>query len=289
MGKSRLSTGLILLFIPAFFGCTVLVRNGVDGQYDHSPVYLDAGKREIEKITANLFRIETSVRFELGELTPTATAAGLAISLDRRHLLTARHVVKIDSIQTMTPLGPLELELSEENKIEERSAIVFDDGSRLKIEVIYDDKEKDFVLLRAEREISHVPFRIGNSDEFKAGDFVFLFGNFQTGWNIRAGYLTQLDFVRYGARGEVSQTGEELFGFSAVTVEGDSGAPVFLIRDGELELGGIVTFLYGPARGLGFGVKINPIMNRLRKVLDRQGAATGFPAILPTLSSRPGK
>ena len=177
-------------------------------------------------------------------------------------------MVKINSFQATTPVGPIELQITNDQKLEEESVIVLDDGSRIKSQVVYSDEEKDFALLRAEREIHHSPFTIGNSDEFGIGDFVFLLGNFQTGLNIRTGYVTQLNFVRYGAGGEVSEINESLLGISAVTVEGDSGAPIFLLRNGRFELGGIVTFLVPQARGLGFGIKINPIMAQVRKYLN---------------------
>jgi hypothetical protein len=48
---------------------------------------------------------------------------------------------------------------------------------------------------------------------------------------------------------------------------GDSGAPIFLLRDRRFELGGMVTFLVSQARGLGFGVKINSIMDSINKYL----------------------
>jgi hypothetical protein len=54
---------------------------------------------------------------------------------------------------------------------------------------------------------------------------------------------------------------------SAVTVEGDSGAPIFLLRNGRFELGGMVTFLVPRPRGLGFGIKINSIMAQINKYL----------------------
>jgi hypothetical protein len=76
------------------------------------------------------------------------------------------------------------------------------------------------------------------------------------------------NFVGYGARGEISSINENLFGISAVTVEGDSGAPIFLLRDGRFELGGMVTFLVLQARGLGFGVKINSIMDQIKTYLE---------------------
>ena len=167
----------------------------------------------------------------------------------------------------MTPLGPIEFQIPEDQKLEEESFITLDDGSRIRLQIVYSDEEKDFALLRAEKKIHHSPFTIGNSDDFKIGNFIFLLGNFQTGLNIRTGYVTQLNFIRYGAQGEVSDINENLFGISAVTVEGDSGAPILLLRDGRFELGGIVTFLVPQARGLGFGVKINTIMTQISNYL----------------------
>jgi hypothetical protein len=52
--------------------------------------------------------------------------------------------------------------------------------------------------------------------------------------NIRMGYVTQLDFVRYGQEGEVTEKYEHIFGISAVVSEGDSGSPVLFVRDGNL-------------------------------------------------------
>jgi hypothetical protein len=88
--------------------------------------------------------------------------------------------------------------------------------------------------------------------------------NFQTGLNIRLGYVTQLDFIQYGPQGEVSKRSNNIFGVSAVVSEGDSGSPILFLRDGKMELGGLVSFIVLPARGLGYGLKINPIIEKLR-------------------------
>ncbi len=258
---------IILFFAVLLSGCSSLMRQASFHQYENSPIHIDPKKKELDYIASNVFRIQTSLKFKLEEFTPTVSAIGLATSLDEYHLLTARHVVKIKSFQLITPLGSIEFQIPDDQKLEEETFIILDDGSRIKSQVVYSDE--DYALLRAEKKIHHFPFAIGNSDDFKVGNFVFLFGNFQTGLNIRTGYVTQLNFVQYGAKGEVSNTNENVFGISAVTVEGDSGAPIFLVRDGKFELGGVVTFLVPQARGLGFGIKINPIMVQISKYFAR--------------------
>ncbi len=263
--SSVISVTLVLAFAVLLSGCGSLTRQASFHSYENSPIHIDPKKKELDLIASDVFRIQTSLKFKLEEFTPTVSAIGLATSLDEYYLLTARHVVKIKSFQTITPLGPIEFQIADDQKLEEETFIILEDGSRIKSQVVYSDE--DYALLRAEKKIHHFPFAIGNSDDFKIGNFVFLFGNFQTGLNIRTGYVTQLNFVRYGAGGEVLSINESLFGISAVTVEGDSGAPVFLLRDGRFELGGIVTFLIPQARGLGFGIKINSIVAQINRYL----------------------
>jgi len=241
--SSTISITVILFFAVFLSGCSPLMWKASLHQYENSPIHIDPEKKELDLIASNVFRIQTSVKFQLGELTPTVSAIGLATSLDPYHLLTTGHVVKIKSFQMATPLGLIELPIPDDQKLEEETFIVLDDGSRIKSHVVYSDEENDFALLRTEKRVRHFPFTIGNSDDFKIGNFVFLFGNFQTGLNVRTGYVTQLNFVRYGAKGEVSNINESLFGVSAVTVEGDSGAPIFLLRDGRFELGEWLLFL----------------------------------------------
>jgi len=268
MKKSSVFSHVVILVLAvSLSGCSFVTSKASVRPYENSPIHIDPKKKELDLIASNVFRIQTFLKFKLEESTPTVSAIGLATSLDQDYLLTTRHVVKIKSFQAITPLGPIEFQIPEDQKLEEETFIILDDGSRIKSRVVYSDEENDFALLRAEKKIHHFPFAIANSDDFKIGNFVFLFGNFQTGLNIRTGYVTQLNFVRYGAEGEVSNINESLFGISAVTVEGDSGAPIFLLRDGRFELGGIVTFLVPQARGLGFGVKINPIVAQINKYL----------------------
>jgi len=251
-------------------GCTLCFRAGVDGKYDSSHIYVDSIDEVLSKVIRNIYRIETSTRFRVKKGISTLKIVGMAFSLDEKRLLTAGHVTSIDTYQVLTPFGLMSFPISPEDKVEETTCLVFDDGSRVPVRVIYRDKEMDFAVLEAENEVNPPCYPIGNSDDFRIANLVILPANFQTGLNIRIGYITQLDFIRYGPKGEVAEKNKNIFGISTVVSGGDSGAPILLLRDGKIELGGIVTFIVLPARGLGYGLKITPIMEKLKTQRENQ-------------------
>lgn len=244
-------------------GCTPYYLEGMDNKYDHSRIYVGSMGEKLGEVIKSVYRVETSTSFRMEKTISTLKVVGMAVSLDDRHLLTAKHVTTVDSYLVQTPFGLLSLAIPPENKVEEKTAIVFDDGSRIPTRVIYRDEEMDFAILETEKKVTPPNYAIGNSEDFQITNVVIVPANFQTGLNIRIGYITQLDFIRYGPNGEVSERREKIFGISAVVNEGDSGSPILLLRDGEFELGGIISFIVLPARGLGYGLKITPIMERL--------------------------
>lgn len=245
-------------------GCTPYFRAGVDGKYDNSHIHVDSIDEVLSRVIRSIYRIETSTKFKMEKGISTLKIAGMAFSFDENHLLTAGHVTSIDTYQVRTPFGLMSFSISPEDKIEETTCLVFDDGSRVPVKVIYRDKEMDFAVLEMEKEVIPPYYSIGNSDDFRIANLVILPANFQTGLNIRIGYITQLDFIRYGPKGEVAEKNNNIFGISTVVSGGDSGAPILLLRDGKIELGGIVTFIVLPARGLGYGLKITPVIERLK-------------------------
>jgi S1-C subfamily serine protease len=236
----------------------------MDGRYDTSHIYVDGIEEVLDEVAKSVYRIETATTFKVGDDVSTLKAVGMAFSLDNKHLLTAKHVTSIDTYQVQTPFGLMNLPISPEDKLEQATSLVFDDGSRVPAGVIYRDDDLDFALLEVKTGVNPPVYAIGDSDHFRVANAIILPSNFQTGLNIRMGYVTQLDFVRYGQEGEVTEKYEHIFGISAVVSEGDSGSPVLFVRDGKLELGGVVSFIVLPARGLGYGLKINPIIERLK-------------------------
>lgn len=245
-------------------GCTPQLKGGMDGEYDSSHIYMDSIDKTLAKVAKSVYRIETVTIFQVGDELSTLKVAGMGFSLDNRHLLTAKHVTSIENYQVQTPFGVMVFPLPQEDKIRETTSLVFDNGSRDPVKVIYRDKDLDFAVLETEKGVTPPGYPIGDSNDFQVMNEVIVPANFQTGLSIRLGYVTQLDFIQYGEKGEVAKRTENIFGISAVVSEGDSGSPILFLRDGKIELGGLVSFIVLPARGLGYGLKINPIVEKLR-------------------------
>ena len=245
-------------------GCTPSLRGGMDGEYDSSHIFLNSIDETMAMVAKSVYRIETVTIFKVGGELSTLKVVGMGFSLDNRHILTARHVTSIENYQVQTPFGMMVFPLQPEDKIRETTALVFDNGSRDPVKVIYQDDDLDFAVLETEKGITSPGYPIGDSDDFRVMDEVVVPANFQTGLSIRLGYVTQLDFIQYGEKGEVAKRTENIFGISVVVSEGDSGSPILFLRDGKVELGGLVSFIVLPARGLGYGLKINPILEKLR-------------------------
>jgi len=254
-----------LFFLFWIMGCTPHLGGGMDRKYDSSHIYMESIDEVLSKVSKSIYRIETVTTFEVGGESSTLKIVGMGSSLDSKHILTAKHVTSIDSYQVQTPFGLLTLPITPEKKITETVSLVFDDGSRDPVKVIYRDNELDFAVLKTDKTVHPPVYSIGDSSDFRIVNVVIVPANFQTGLNIRLGYVTQLDFIQYGPEGEVAKKSDNIFGVSAVVSEGDSGSPILFLRDGKMELGGVVSFIVLPARGLGYGLKINPIIDKLRR------------------------
>lgn len=274
----RAVLSILVLMLGA--GCTAYMRAGMDGRYDDSNIHMASAGRVLEEVIRGIYRIETSTAFRVGDDVSNLRIVGIAFSVDANHLLTAKHVTRIEEYPVRTPFGLIRLRIAPEDKIREVTSIVEDDGSRIPLQVIYRDDSLDFAVLKADQPLESPRFSMGSSEDFRVANLVILPSNFQTGWNIRMGHVTQLEFVRYGEKGEVSERNPDIFGISAVVSEGDSGSPILLVRDGKVELGGIVSFIVLPARGLGYGLKIDPVMERLKARADM------LPWVEPLLAGR---
>jgi len=250
-----------------FSSCAPVARMGFDNRYDYSTIYIDPHKDELSLMLKSVYRVQTETRVEIEGEIYMANAAGIGTSLDHHLLVVPKHVVKIMSFHVVTPFGLIEVPIPEHAKIEEKSHIIRDDGSRIEVKIVYADEKNDFTILESAEPLTPFHFPIGNSDELRVGNAYMLIGNFQAGISVRIGHITQLELIRYGAKGEILQRNPDIFGFSSTIVEGDSGAPIMAIRDGKFELIGIVTFLIEPARGLGFGLKINKIAEHYREIV----------------------
>ena len=127
------------------------------------------------------------------------------------------------------------------------------------------DRNADIALFRLpdELQLPSFPYNIGNSDDLKIGNFIYVVGNpLNMGFNVREGIVSNLRAP------EVIHTTNALpdntFMVSNGLNPGDSGTPAIAIRDGAFELVGLTqgTFLRG--QRLGWILRINAIMDRIR-------------------------
>lgn len=136
------------------------------------------------------------------------------------------------------------------------------------LKLLYVNHEKDFALYELELPSGSpwesFPYDIGNSNELKEGNFVYIIGNpLGDGINIRDGTVNALRWQ--GGKPLHPDAKEEYFFMVNVSViRGDSGGVILAIRDGKYELVGIVSATYMSFNELGFIVKINVIRDAVQ-------------------------
>lgn len=187
---------------------------------------------------------------------------GTAFAIDRWRLLTVNHLLDVDKCTTCTPFGTVTVVISSEKIIKKEIWLLLNDGSRIPAKVVYKNSELDFAVLKTESKIPFPTYSVGDSDNLRMLDRVFIVSNVGYGKCVKPGYVMQLDFIEYIETGEIDKRDSNKFGLCLAIKMGDSGAPVLLARNGKLEVVGIVSS--GDSQGTGYGIKINSIMDRFK-------------------------
>ena len=127
--------------------------------------------------------------------------------------------------------------------------VIFNDGKKLKAEVVGKDPKVDLAVLRVKPEKPLVSVKFGNSDDEKIGDWVMAIGNpFGLGGSVSAGIISARNRdISDQSYGQYLQT-------DAAINKGNSGGPLFNM-DGEVI--GINTAILSPSGGsIGIGFAI---------------------------------
>jgi len=141
--------------------------------------------------------------------------------------------------------------------------VIFQDGTRLKAEIIGKDAKVDLAVLRVKPEKPLVAVKFGDSDKMRPGDWVIAIGNpFGLGGSVSAGIVS--------ARGRDIGAGvyDDYIQTDAAINRGNSGGPLFNM-DGEVI--GINTAILSPSGGsvgIGFAVPTAQavgVVNQLRE------------------------
>lgn len=141
--------------------------------------------------------------------------------------------------------------------------VVFNDGSRLKAEVIGRDQKTDLAVLRVKPNKPLKAVQFGDSDKLRLGEWVVAIGNpFSLGGSVTAGIVSARDRdINSGPYDNYIQT-------DAAINRGNSGGPLFNL-DGEVV--GINTAIISPSGGsigIGFAVPARtaiPVIQQLRE------------------------
>jgi serine protease Do len=145
----------------------------------------------------------------------------------------------------------------------EEITAVFNDGSKLKAELIGKDSKTDLALLRVKPDKPLKAVKFGNSDRLRLGEWVIAIGNpFSLGGSVTAGIVS--------ARNRDIQSGpyDNYIQTDAAINRGNSGGPLFNL---EGEVVGVNTAIISPSGGsigIGFAVPANSaiaVLDQLRE------------------------
>jgi S1-C subfamily serine protease len=222
------------------------VLERLDGRYDFSNSMV-ASKNPLYRVIDSIVTIETETVFETYRTSERVVRVSKGIGVVAgAYVLTLNHVVTQDDLLMESPLGPITFPAQ---KIGETRHLVSQD-ERLILREILRNPELDIALFEMPENtlnLPSLPCPVGNSDELTVGTFLYIVGNpFNSGINMREGIVSSLK----GLDGVdmPSTTRDDLFVISNGVVPGDSGAPVFGLRDGVPELVGLVQGTLGPTR-----------------------------------------
>jgi serine protease Do len=148
---------------------------------------------------------------------------------------------------------------------------VFNDGSKLKAEIIGRDSKTDLALLRVKPEKPLKAVKFGNSDKLRLGEWVIAIGNpFSLGGSVTAGIVSARNRdINSGPYDNYIQT-------DASINRGNSGGPLFNL---EGEVVGVNTAIISPSGGsigIGFAVPANTAMAVLDQLREFKEVRRGW-------------
>lgn len=258
---------------------------GVDGRYDFNNTLVS--KESLKKFFNHRIYVKTSLRLEvpekIREMNPNAPkevqkgGESPAIVI-REYVLIASHTNDPEFFNKEVARFPMPqgvLETQFELKVLEYSVtILLPNGKDIVLKEIYRNREKDFSLFEMPVSLRALdfPFKIGESDQLKTGNFIYMNGQ-PGGTNsevARSGHVTAL-LSAVQNDNELKKDYNE-FSISQSTAEGDSGSPVVAFRDGGPELIGIYLGFTGNYHGNGRNtrsraLKINVALDEIKKNL----------------------
>jgi serine protease Do len=153
----------------------------------------------------------------------------------------------------------------------EEITVVFNDGTRLKAEVVGRDTKTDIALLRIKPDKPLKFVKFGDSDKLRLGEWVIAIGNpFSLGGSVSAGIVS--------ARNRDIQSGpyDNYIQTDAAINRGNSGGPLFNL---EGEVIGVNTAIISPSGGsigIGFAVPSKVVMSVIDQLREFKEVRRGW-------------
>lgn len=216
-----------------------------DGMYDNHNSFVDESKYSLDDVLESVERIyyQFDCKFSYKTLSGvtisrsiTKSFLGSGVVIEKRggkaYVLTNSHVVKKD-ISGYLPLPVLHYDLKIYDVTEQ--VFVLKNGKmwkqKMPAKIIGLNEISDIALLEFEdfKSFKKFPYKIGNSDNLRIGDFVWVVGN-------------PAHIEDYTLKGNISKlVDNEKFMIGCDIQPGYSGGAVIAIKDGEYELIGLVS------------------------------------------------
>jgi S1-C subfamily serine protease len=217
----------------------------------------------LEDVGASLYHVRTVATFRKADNeVETRETIGISTALKGRYLLTVDHAVTHYELTYETPFGTIVLPAE---KISEETYLLAA-GNEYPLRRVYSNREDDIAVFEVPSTLSlqAFPYSIGNSDDLRIGNFIYLVGNpLNTGMNVREGIVSALVAPDIVAKAEVKT--ENAFMVSNGLNPGDSGSPVLAIRDGKFELVGLSQGIFMVSQRMGWVIRINQVLRSIEE------------------------
>ena len=249
---------LVFLFILVFlFGCVSIQY--LDKKYDYNFFMIGKEISVIQSIELATYIIEVKGSLSTGSNIIPHKHKAIAFSLDGKHLIVLNHVLQLPKKMFFPPF-PLPLSVEEVGK-----KGIFLDGKELKVL----SNDSDIAMLyNEEQEYKILPIKIGNSDELEIGIALVLTRcPAVLGFGISCGIVSNPSGFGVLQEDEGGEDPRHVFMIAAPINQGDSGCPVFALRDGVPELVGIAQGKIHGLEGVGWALKINYVMEQIESLL----------------------
>jgi len=267
-----MKTALIIATVGTFLiACSTVPEHYRNGRYDFDFYGLEKNRDVLREIEGCLYLVRTEAELKVEGKDPWIDEQkGMAFSLNGTYLITLKHIIEIDTMVNFW--GPFGMIVKEEAQKRNEKQFLKEETyegepTEIKMNALSDDTDIA-ILSDSGRVFSKLPVRIGNSDELEVGQALILSSTTHMyGHLFRVGTVSKLTGISLIQDSELAMA-DQVFMFTGMVNNGDSGNPVFALRDGELELVGIIQGCYVQSEGTGWALKINYVLEEIEKLLN---------------------